>query len=158
MLKRAKTLLTISVLVTAPIMAGAWGAGSFENDSALDWTDTLVDRGSLESVYKTLRHVLSAKYVDVDLGASGLAAAEVVAALDGRPASSLPEGLRSWIASQDSRPTAEQLKLAGDAIEVVWHGAHSELRELWGEAEPKPWDAKISALSKRLLRKDVPSN
>jgi hypothetical protein len=77
---------------------GAWGFRSFENDEALDWVAELEESPSLTPVRRALRR---ARWNFTGFGISGtaecgIAAAEVVAAMRGRPAADLPEGLREW--------------------------------------------------------------
>ena len=63
---------------------GAWGHGSFQNDSAMDWLDELPgsDRAM---VREALERVVGASgYVEVDDGSAALAAAELIAAAHGK--------------------------------------------------------------------------
>jgi len=60
---------------------GAWGAGNFENDAALDWVWDLRESTGLEMVENAIADVLNCgDYLDADVGCIGLAAAEVVLA------------------------------------------------------------------------------
>jgi len=78
---------------------GAWGTGAFENDTALDWLFELRHSIDLVLLKASLDTVVGGDqaYIDADLGSTGLAAAEVVAALGGQPATDLPQEVRDWV-------------------------------------------------------------
>lgn len=136
---------------------GAWGAGSFENDDAADWAGRLVATSNLGTVSSALEAATeSAGYLDAPRAAEALAAAEVVAALLGHPAATLPDGVAAWVRERrqsetpppDPRPLAVAATLALDVIE---NG--SELRELWDEAggaDAEAWRRTVYDLRARL--------
>lgn len=133
---------------------GAWGAGIFENDAALDWVYELEGDDTLDTLEAAFNAVMSAEdYIDADEGSYALAAAEVVAALAGRPDTTLPEEVTQWVAAHaglDARPLLEP---ARKAIQLVLESDDSELRELWEEAEPDDfaaWQAAVNELRSRL--------
>jgi hypothetical protein len=128
---------------------GAWGAGAFENDDAMDWLDDLLD-GDDDVL---LRDALSAAAeADGDLespdSAAALAAAEVVAALTGRPSSTLPEEAAGWVRAQGGvKPW--MLDFARRALDRV--SRDSELRDLWLETgDAGEWEATLVDLRERL--------
>ena len=99
---------------------GAWGAGNFENDSALDWVVDLEDQEGMELVLQTL--------AERGEGGEGiLAAAEVVAALNGNASAELPEEVVDWIVDKPA-PGDDFTRSALDGVEWVWSA--SELRWL----------------------------
>lgn len=109
---------------------GAWGAGPFENDDALDAIDALVD-GSFE--LDELRDALAGDYLEAPEGSVALALAEIALAALGRidPPAELDE--------VDIRLLSTQLDDA--AYELILRAAEravqpdgSELYELWQEA------------------------
>lgn len=109
---------------------GAWGAGPFENDDALDAIDALVD-GSFE--LDELRDAVAGDYLEAPEGSVALALAEVALAALGRidPPAELDE--------VDIRLLSTQLDDA--AYELILRAAEravqpdgSELYELWQEA------------------------
>ena len=135
---------------------GAWGHGIFENDDALDWVDEFerVDQ-KLEFVEATLAFAIATSergdYMDLPIGAHALAAAEVVAALRGRPSDSLPEYLKVWAGGQGGQPSEKLLEMSRQAIWAVT--AESEVKELWEEGGTEaaaPWFAAVNDLSYRL--------
>ena len=129
---------------------GAWGAGTFENDDAMDWVYELEEEG-LKSVTAALKAVAGAKPkddVEAPDASSALAAAEVVAAMNGKPAPSLPEEVEAWLKGNKSKPDAALLDLARKAVA---RAKSSELQELWAEGEePEQWNAGVDDLAARL--------
>src|SRR5262249_27413253 len=129
---------------------GAWGSGSFENDSALDWLTNLAEGG----VY--LRHTLEAaadadatEYLDLDDAAAAVAAAEIVAAGHSGAADRLNEDARGWLIAQPRTFPNDLLILARRAVERV--STASELQQLWDEVSPaNEWRAAIRELLRRL--------
>jgi hypothetical protein len=81
----------------------------------------------------TLEQVGSPGYLEAPVCAAGLAAAEVVAALLGNAAKSLPDEVRNWVAANDAEVDHELLSLARAA--VVRIKRDSELRELWQDSD-----------------------
>ena len=66
---------------------GAWGIGTFENDDAGDWVDRLEESEGLTLLTETLAPAADPSgYLEAPTCTEALAAAEVVAALAGRPA------------------------------------------------------------------------
>jgi len=132
---------------------GACGTGSFDNDDALDWVSEL-ERAGLDAVASALAGVAAtdAAEVDASAGARAVAAAEVVAALRGAPASDLPEGVRAWVDGQDREQPDELIASARAAADRVVTGP-SELLERWadaGAAEATAWKAAVASVRDRL--------
>lgn len=123
---------------------GAWGLGSFENDTALDWVFDLTE-GGLDLIEQAL-DVVPGLQLDADEGSQALAAAEIVAALNGRGRGNLPEEVTAWMASvqpMDAQPLRAKALQALDAV----LSEDSELRELWAETEDfEAWKADVEAL------------
>jgi hypothetical protein len=79
-----------------------------------------------------------------------LAAAEVVAALRGKPLEELPEEVNAFVKEQGKKPPpAKLVKLAVTAVERI--AEESDLKERWDETEDaKDWQASLKDLLKRL--------
>ncbi|MDH3791850.1 MAG: DUF4259 domain-containing protein, partial [Rhodospirillales bacterium] len=109
---------------------GAWGHGNFDNDDALDWIYELQEALDTSAVVAALARVIdeSADYLEAPECSSALAAAEVVAALNGKPASSLPEEVTTWIKGK-AKPDSALLAKARRAVDTVLDD--SELKDLW---------------------------
>jgi hypothetical protein len=131
---------------------GAWGYGTFENDVAADWVYGLESEG-LEHIPATLRAVLEDDdYLDSDIASEGLAAAEVVARLSGRPGEDVGdvEELDAWLGSNRIEPPPEWVAAALAAVDRVV-APNSELADLWGETEDvAAWRASVADLRQRL--------
>lgn len=132
--------------------AGAWGAGSFDNDDALDWISELEQAASPSVLFLAFTGVSSeSDYVEAPRCSAALAAAEVVAAAQGRPSKALPNEVRRWL--KRVRPTigAELVRNARGAVSFCRDSQNSELRQLWAESEDfQAWLAGTASLLSRL--------
>jgi hypothetical protein len=135
---------------------GAWGAGSFDNDTALDWVfqlDEFDDVMDLMQPFVLVSSVLDEEgYLDSDLGFEALAAAEIVAALAGQPLEELPEEVEDFLAAADEvdDESLEQLKqTARAAVRIVLSHNDSEARQLWEGQED--WTENVEGLIARLV-------
>lgn len=136
---------------------GAWGAGSFENDTAMDWASSVLSVDDVRKPFGRLKRDTDAHQgegellLDADLACELLAAAETVAMMLGRRIHDFPGDL------------AQRLAGAGEPDNLLFHQArnavlhvmrHSELAELWEEAAPdsetNEWLAEITRLIDRL--------
>jgi hypothetical protein len=132
---------------------GAWGHGTFEDDTACDWLGEFQDKPSLKRVESALNAALKADDIDDLIGPNALAAAEVVAALNGKPVAGLKEEVLKWAASQP-RANAKLLAKAKEAVTRVFQ--ESELREIWDDAGSlDEWEAAINELQARLVVTDA---
>lgn len=132
---------------------GAWGAGNFENDTALDWVWGLEGSTGLGTVEAAISDVLDCgEYLDADVGCVGLAAAEVVAALRGKPADGLPEEVSQWVETHEIAPSARLVRDCLAAVNKIRDDDTSELKELWEEEEDlsTEWHAVLDDLAARL--------
>lgn len=131
---------------------GAWGAGNFENDTALDWVLALEES---EGLSRAIEEVLKGDdSLDADVACVGLAAAKVVAALRDQPLDGLPEEVSRWVHAQGITPSDELVNGCLAAIEKVRNNDGSEVRELWEEDDDPPveWYAVLDDLVSRLQR------
>jgi len=134
-------------------VAGAFGVGSFENDYATDWVATLVRGHDTTGVYATLERAQNEPLVSEMSADTSIAAAEVVAAMLGRPARSLPTGLTEWLKLRAEPPTESQVALTRQVLQRVLDAKSSELAAFWersGYPEAKEWRANIMDLLDRL--------
>jgi Domain of unknown function (DUF4259) len=129
---------------------GTWGVGTFENDEASDWVYELEKSRDLSVLRSTIDALRDATgYLEAPTCVNALAAAEVVAALVGKPASDLPENVTSWVKSNAKLDAKELRAPAVAAIDKIL--ADSELKELWGESgEAENWEATVRDLRGRL--------
>lgn len=123
---------------------GAWGTGSFENDTAADWLDDLNANPGL--AYLQQAFSLPAGYLESDQACCALAAAEVVLALAGKPRPGLHEAAKRW-AAENSTLDPRTLKEAAASAIIRLLGSDSELDELWSDSEDyADWKADVEML------------
>ena len=150
-----KSLITLALLLVVPAVtsAGAWDAGPFDNDDALDWVWELTDSDDLSAVEMAIDGVFeSPGYIEAPTASMAIAAAEVLAALAGKPAESLPDEVTSWVESNDLEVSKAMTDKARKAIKLVMDGESSELAQLWGDAPElaSAWRASLESLMQRL--------
>ena len=132
---------------------GAWGAGNFENDTALDWVWDLNESTDLGVVEAAISDVLNCgDYLDADVGCIGLAAAEVVAVLRNKPMDGLPEEVSQWVETHKVIPSDTLVKDSLAAVDKIRNDDLSELKELWEEDRDPPteWYSVLDDLAARL--------
>ena len=136
---------------------GAWGSGSFENDTAMDWAAEVRSIDDVRKPFERLKRDTDAHGVDpelvveADFACELLAAAECVATMMGRRGRDFPGDL------------ADRLAGAGEPDSLLFHQArnavlhvlrHSELAELWeeaaGDGDANEWLAEMTRLIDRL--------
>ncbi|MGE5396984.1 MAG: DUF4259 domain-containing protein [Chitinophagales bacterium] len=142
---------------------GAWGSGVFENDSALDWLDEVIESNSLDKILQPLKRVINSRsrtilgifhtknnYLEEPLGSEALAASEIIAALLKCPGSNISEELNDWVEKSSLKVNINTAALAAEAVKIV--KADSELKELWEESDSySEWLDVVNDLEKRLL-------
>lgn len=130
---------------------GAWGMKSFENDEASDWLYGLENAEGIKLLKQTLMQVVgNGASLDVPDCSNALAAAEVVAALKGSPASDLPETAAKWAKANSSAPLDGLVDNAIMAVTKVKNG--SELHESWKiSGALDGWLASVNDLEQRLV-------
>ena len=129
---------------------GAWGAGSFENDDAMDWVIGLA-QGSGDAVLRSALTPVATtddRYLEAPDCSIAIAAAEAVAAARGQPNISLPDEVVRWVRKKPE-VTADLVALARSAVDRI--AAKSELRDLWAESDSaETWRAAMTDLRGRL--------
>ncbi|HSU18094.1 DUF4259 domain-containing protein [Longimicrobium sp.] len=128
---------------------GAWGVGSFDNDAALDWLDTL-DRLGAEALLIAFQTIAEEdERIETEQARIALAAAEAVAAARGHAAPDLPGELAEWTDAHGRTVDDALAAQAKDAVTRIRD--RSELADLWEEQDSGPeWDASIAGLLERL--------
>ena len=127
-----------------------WGPGIYENDDAMDWIYDLLDSGGLSRVKHALDVVLQDDIEDLEAADCriALAAADLVAALDGDINPNLPQEAEEWLTLVNKSVSG----LRGKAEEVVRQiQEFSVLRTKYKEKDKLgDWEKVINALLKRL--------
>lgn len=123
---------------------GAWGAGGFENDTALDFAARV---GSVDDLVAAFA-AEPGETIDADSACTIVAAAECVAAMLGRPADDIPEDLAGRLKGF-GKPDAALLETARNHVSMAI--SNSELCELWAEAnDPAEFNLAMTGLIDRL--------
>jgi Domain of unknown function (DUF4259) len=123
---------------------GAWGAGGFENDTALDFVATVKSVDDLVAAFASK----PGKKIDADTACTIVAAAECVAAMLGRPADDIPKNLAARLAGF-GKPEAALLETTRNHVSMVI--SHSELSDLWAESDnPGEFNLAMTGLIDRL--------
>lgn len=131
---------------------GAWGAGSFDNDTACDWAQGLKKVDNLSLIASALGRVLdSDDYLDADAASEGLAACEVIARLKGNGGPSNPhtETADQWVRNHPITISSDLVQTALAAVDRILSPS-SELLELWQEGDDTEWQAAVADLRSRL--------
>ena len=131
---------------------GAWGTGSFDNDTALDWVFELEKTDDLSLVESTIESALDEEYIDSDIGAEVLVAIEVLARLKGNFGKEDPysKDADKWVKAHPLKVENPLLQKAKEAIDMIL-GDKSELKELWEEVdEYNAWSSEVLDLKDRL--------
>ena len=126
-----------------------WGVGSFENDDAVGWLAKLgpITRDDLTKVF--LHAADNPGYLEAPDASVAVAAAEVIAALNGSPAAEVPPEIVEWTKANREASTPDLKALAIRALERVRR--NSELKDLWLEADGlNDWTVAIHDLQTRL--------
>jgi hypothetical protein len=123
---------------------GAWGVGPFENDTAGDWLDELMEGSSVRPVAAAITRAQKKKN-DSDIEFQGIAAAEVLAAARGR-GTSADEELSEWLTERKYEPDEALVNQAREMIETIIDA--SEVAELF--AEDPDWKPAMRRLAKAL--------
>ena len=130
---------------------GTWGFGPFDNDDACDWLYELEESSDTSVIEVALSQVteLDDEHLETGEACNALAAAEIVAALNGHPVADLPENARTWVDDHEDIAIPDLIPPALAAIERI--RKKSELKELWDESkETAKWYATLDDLVKRL--------
>jgi len=131
-----------------------WGTGSFENEEAQIWFAQLKTLGPVD-LRKIFTAVDETDYVASVDASVVIAAAEVVAALTGAPAQSLPQEIEDWVKRAAELPDlndAARTLLSAQARHAVNRvRVSSELKDLWLEADGlNEWSTGLRDLEQRL--------
>lgn len=123
------------VIAAGYALAGAWGTGLLENDDAQDFLDIFLenpDARYADLVPNSLGVAYNDGYVAAQDGAFGIAAAEIIAAINGNPADDLPQEIIEWAKTQES-PSELAFVRTRRSLDRVLNSEQSELAQLYAE-------------------------
>lgn len=112
---------------------GAWGPGPFQNDQALAWLAEVEEQDDPTLIDDAVDAIVEAgddDHLDADDCQAAIAAAEVVAAMGGKPSPRLPDEIGEWAGEQEA-PDDDLVQQAVAAIARI--RTNSELREAFTE-------------------------
>lgn len=141
------------VLAACSAFGGAWGTGAFDNDDAQDWVWELEASSTTSVIEDALGDVTGAFfYISAAEGARAIAAAEIVAALDGKPHPELPDEVKYWVEESGATASEQLIELATKAVTLVRDSRKSELSDLWLDSggSYREWHAAVTDLLNRL--------
>ena len=151
---KAQVQLTIltAIFLSTSAAAGAWGVGSFENDDALDFVSEVLSERMPEPISGPFKHAHHNNgYIDAELGARILVAAEAYAALNGKPGDDLPEEFAARFAPLPCKPDRKIIGSVENSVRMVMDVDSSELAQLWQESpDYEKWVARVQDLLIRL--------
>ncbi|QIX59807.1 DUF4259 domain-containing protein [Hymenobacter lutimineralis] len=129
---------------------GSWGHRNFENDTAADFAADFRDQPNEALLLAALATAAEEEeYIEADVASEALAAAEIVAAILGKPSPAFPADLQPALKQLDAGDSDDLRELAQEAVEAVLR--QSELRELWEEtADAAAWKQEQQGLLDRL--------
>ncbi|MEO1858062.1 MAG: DUF4259 domain-containing protein [Rubritalea sp.] len=111
----------------------AWGTKTFEEDTANDWIQELIDsEDAREFLIESL--TTDPGYIEVDQAALVLAASETLIALLDEPRAGVPGELVDWVGDNECDDVSDLPEVALPALARVL-GDESELREIWSDSE-----------------------
>lgn len=133
---------------------GAWAIDAFGNDDACDWACELEETDDLSFIDHTLSKALAidTDYLEAPDASEGIAAAEVVARLQGNfgERNSFTEAVDSWVSESNLKPTSNLNKKAHAVLDRVL-SEPSELLELWQESDEfNSWKASVLDIKSRI--------
>ncbi|SJZ81813.1 protein of unknown function [Chitinophaga eiseniae] len=129
---------------------GAWGTRNFENDGSQDWIFDVIDSKDGGLVTDTLARIINnTETLETADCEEGLAAAELVAALMGKPSEDFPEDPLEKLDILNLIATKGLRTQAINAVNKIT--GTSEMKNYWNEAgQLEAWAAVQASLIKRL--------
>jgi hypothetical protein len=133
---------------------GAWGKGTFENDTACDFAANVAEENGLVVLEQALDRVLASEtnYLEAPDAEEGLAAADIVARLNGSPGAqtAYTAKIDAWVERSKTTPSEALIEKARRSITRILTEP-SELLELWRDSRDfEVWKSSVEEVSRRL--------
>ena len=132
---------------------GAWGIGTFENDTACDFAAKVAEEGGLVVLEQALDQVLaSTNYLEAPDAEEGLAAADIVARLNGSPGdrTAYTAEIDAWVERSKAIPSEALIEKARRSVMRILTEP-SELLALWQDSgDFGAWKGSVEEVSRRL--------
>lgn len=130
----------------------AWGISNFENDSALDWIDDIIQKkevSDFKTQIETFLKNFSSENTSLIECAEFLALAETIAGLVGNPSEDFPEELKDWIENKYIKIEQTTIDACKKGVTLVM--TDSEAKEMYLDSGYfKSWEKAQKSLVKRL--------
>lgn len=135
---------------------GAWGAGPFDNDTALDLFSEMEEETSFSVIRSKIEDVITDDYLEVDLVQEAIASLALLTAIKTNDARLVPDfetsSLESLRALFLSKIDNNIMSLCEDAFGIIKRSDDNELYELWLEEDGvELWMAHLDDLEERLF-------
>jgi len=135
---------------------GAWGIKSFENDAALEVLSDFEENRSFSNLRRVVENCVSDEYLEIDTVYEGVAALEIIAAVNGSPCEDFPEmesiSLEKLQETYEEKVTTYLIELCEDAMAILERVEDNELNEFHDENDVlKEWFLILSDLRERLF-------
>lgn len=123
----------------------AWGTKTFEEDTANDWIQELIDsEDPREFLVESLS--IDPGFIEADQAAAILAAGETLIALLDEPRVGVPGELVDWVGDNECEDVSDLPETAVASIVKVL-GNESELRDIWNESEEfEEWQENVDQM------------
>ena len=130
----------------------AWGISNFENDTALDWVNEIIQEKEVTSLEESITSFVNDFSVeDTSLMdcSKFLTIAETLAALIGSPDEDFPEELKDWVESKYIKIEESTIDNAKRGVKLIM--TDSEAKEMYLDSGYfKSWEKAQKDLIKRL--------
>ncbi len=133
---------------------GTWGAGTLDNDTAVDWMYGLGEVGDLSLIEGTLDRALAVggEYLEAPDAEEALAAAEAVARMLGNfgVRNDYTETMDAWVTYMNRLPPGDLVAKAQRIVARIQEPP-SELLELWAKNDKsEAWSRSLADMTRRL--------
>lgn len=130
----------------------AWGVSNFENDTALDWIESVIIEGEdldIKSEVFDFLEDFHPEETSLQDCCKFLTIAELIAALIGHPAEDIPEEMTDWVQNQYIQLEVGIIKKAQEGVNKIL--VNSEAKEMYLDSGYfKTWEKIQRNLIKRL--------
>ena len=130
----------------------AWGISNFENDTAMDWVDYLIQENkgvNFKDFVNTFIDDFASDQTTLIECSKFLTVAETIAGLVGNPAIDFPEELADWIEKKYIKIEQKTLNKTKEGVKLVM--LDSEAKEMYLDSGYfKSWEKAQKDLIKRL--------
>jgi len=137
---------------------GNWVQRTLQNEIAREWMQSLTSQQDLRAVADAFAKVPhdGAVCLQIAPAFTALAAAELVAALNGSPSQALPANIVEWLKGKP-KPTPQLRQRAIEVVKTILNELEnddSEIKYLWEKSEEELlyWTASVEELRTRLTR------